>query len=79
MLQEAQKILNEEKARKAIEACLGDGVAFSVQKTAKILDRSPRWVREKIDEEKLQAVRIGRKISILRPEIMRILMEGVGI
>ena len=40
--------------QKAVEACLGDKVAFSVPETAKILGRSVRLARQKTADGKLR-------------------------
>jgi hypothetical protein len=72
----------EEEAReteiKAIEACLPpDQVAFTMHETAKILRRSVRWARGKVADGKLKSVRIGKQRCVMRPVLIRALVEGV--
>jgi hypothetical protein len=67
----------------AIEAYLnrrfGDQFAFSIPESSEILHRSLRWTRQKVAKKKLKSVSIGGQRRILRPEIIRALMEGVEI
>jgi hypothetical protein len=62
---------------KAVEACLGDKVAFSLPETAKILGRSVRWARQKTADGKLRSVWVGGQRRVTRPTIVKALMEGV--
>jgi hypothetical protein len=62
---------------KAIEAYLGDKVAFSLPETAKILGRSVRWAREKTAAGKLRSVWVGGQRRVTRPAILKALTEGV--
>jgi hypothetical protein len=74
-------MLNEdaerENERKELEAYLPDKVAFSLPETAKILNRSIHWAREKAASGKLKSVRIGATVRVTRPVIIAALMEGI--
>jgi hypothetical protein len=61
----------------AIEACLGDKVAFSLPETAKILGRSVRWARQKAANGALRSVWIGGQKRVTRPTIVKALTEGI--
>jgi hypothetical protein len=63
--------------QKAVEACLGDKVAFSLPETAKILGRSVRWARQKTADGKLRSVWVGGQRRVTRPTIVKALTEGV--
>jgi hypothetical protein len=69
----------DENELKALEACLGDRVAFSIPETAKILRRSVRWARQKAAEGKLKSALVGGQRRITRPTIIKALTEGVEI
>jgi hypothetical protein len=62
---------------RAIEACLGDKVAFSLPETAKILGRSVRWARQKTADGKLRSVWVGGQRRVTRPTIVKALTQGV--
>ena len=72
-------MLDEDDAveQKAVEACLGDKVAFSLPETAKILGRSVRWARQKTADGKLRSVWVGGQRRVTRPTIVKALTEGV--
>jgi hypothetical protein len=73
-------MLNEDAGEndlKALEACLGDRVAFSLPETAKILGRSVRWARQKAADGKLRSVWVGGQRRVTRPAILKALTEGV--
>jgi hypothetical protein len=73
-------MLNEdtdENDLKALEACLGDQIAFSLPETAKILGRSVRWARQKAAEGKLKSALVGGQRRVTRPTILKALTEGV--
>ena len=61
-------MLNEDEL-KALEACLGDRVAFSLPETAKILGRSVRWARQKAADGKLKSALVGGQRRVTRPTI----------
>lgn len=66
-----------ENELKALEACLPGGVAFSLVETAKILNRSVRWTRQKTASGKLKSVFVGGTRRVIRPVIVAALLEGV--
>ena len=66
-----------ENERKAIEACLPDRVAFSLPETAKILNRSVHWARQKTASGKLKSVRIGATLRVTRPVLVEALLQGI--
>jgi excisionase family DNA binding protein len=69
----------DENELKAIEAALGDKIAFSIPETAKILGRSVRWARQKAANGKLRSAMVGAQRRVTRPEVIRALTEGVEI
>jgi hypothetical protein len=66
-----------ENERRAIEACLGDRIAFSLPETAKILGRSVRWARQKAAQGKLRSAMVGGQRRVSRPTIINALQDGV--
>jgi hypothetical protein len=62
---------------KAVEACPGDKVAFSLPETAKILGRSVKWARQKTADGKLKSVWVGGQRRVTRPTLVRALTEAV--
>jgi hypothetical protein len=74
-------MLNDERRRanelKAIEAYLGDRFAFSLPETAKILNRSTKWARQKANNGKLRAVWLDGQRCVIRPVIISALTEGL--
>jgi hypothetical protein len=67
----------ENSELRAIEACLGDKVAFSLPETAKILGRSVRWARQKTADGKLRSVWVGEQRRVTRPTLVKALTEGL--
>jgi hypothetical protein len=75
-------MLNEdvdENDLKAIEAYLGDKLAFSLPETAKILGRSVRWARQKAANGNLKSALVGGQRRVTRSTIIKALTEGVKI
>jgi excisionase family DNA binding protein len=68
-----------EKDLQALEALLGDKVAFTVGETAKILGRSGRWVLQKTASGRLASAKIGAQRRITRVTILKALTQGVEI
>jgi hypothetical protein len=66
-----------EKEREALEAYLGDQFSFTVPETAKIMNRSAKWVRKQARAGKLRAVWLDKQQIIMRPTIVSALMEGI--
>jgi hypothetical protein len=66
-----------EKEREALEAYLGDQFAFTVPETAKALNRSAKWMHQKIRAGKLRTVWLDKQQMILRPTIVVALMDGI--
>jgi hypothetical protein len=69
-------MLDEDEVR-ALEACLGDKVAFSLPQTAKILGRSIYWTRRKTADGKLKSATLGGHRVATRPTLIKALTEGV--
>ena len=69
----------DENELKAIEAYLGDKLAFSLPETAKILRRSVRWARQKAANGNLKSALVGGQRRVTRPTIIKALTEGVKI
>ena len=69
----------DENELKAIEAYLGDKLAFSLPETAKILGRSVRWARQKAANGHLKSALVGGQRRVTRPTIIKALTEGVKI
>jgi hypothetical protein len=70
-------MLDEEKLLKAIEAHLGDKFSFSLTETSKILNRSTKWTRRKIDSGKLRTVRLDGREIVLRPTLISAFQDGI--
>jgi hypothetical protein len=79
MLDEAAARESElkELERKAIEARLGDQLSFTVTQTARILNRSNEWTRQKVNSGKLRAVWLDGKRTISRFTIIDAYLEGI--
>jgi hypothetical protein len=75
-------MLDEENLREqelqAIDRYLGDQYAFSVRETAKVFNRSTKWVLTKTSNGTLKAVWLDRQRIITRPTIVAALREGFG-
>jgi hypothetical protein len=72
-------MLNTEKLkeREALEAYLGDQIIFSVPQTAKILNKSIRWVLEKTSNGKLRSVWLDGRKGINRVVLIEAITEGI--
>jgi hypothetical protein len=70
-------MLDEEKLLEAIEAHLGDKFSFSLTETSKILNRSTKWTRRKIDSGKLRTVRLDGREIVLRPTLISAFQDGI--
>ena len=70
-------VKTRENEREALENYLGDQIAFTVPEAARILNRSPKWVRQKARAGKLKAVWLDRQQTILRPTILAALTDGI--
>ena len=67
----------KEREREALEAYLGDQIVFSVSETAKILNKSVRWVLEKTSNGKLRSVWLDGRKGINRAVLIEAITEGI--
>jgi arsenate reductase-like glutaredoxin family protein len=75
-MREEERLREEEL--QAIEAYLGDQFSFSVRETAKVFNRSTKWVLAKTNSGQLKAVWLDGQRIITRPTIVAALREGFG-
>jgi hypothetical protein len=67
----------KERERDALEGYLGDQIVFTVPQTAKILNKSIRWVLEKTSNGKLRFVWLDGRKGINRAVLLEAIMEGI--
>jgi hypothetical protein len=75
-MREEERLREEEL--QAIEAYLGDKFSFSVRETAKVFNRSTKWVLAKTNSGQLKAVWLDGQRNIIRPTIVAGLWKGFG-
>jgi hypothetical protein len=69
-------MLDLQEQRATVDAAIEPGLAFSIVETAKILRRTPDWVRELLDSGQLRFIRLGKWRMVPRAVIIDVLTEG---